>query len=58
MLQVQKAFDAYRGNKLNHIPLTFIRLSGEDPWIRFEGFMSAGDLVREYRSLLNAAELG
>lgn len=56
MLQVQKAFDAYRGNKLNHIPLTFIRLSGKDPWIRIEGFMSAGDLVREYRSLLIAAE--
>ena len=56
MLQVQQAFDAYRGDKLNHIPLTFIRLSGEDPWIRFEGFMSAGDLVREYRSLFNATE--
>jgi protein SCO1/2 len=53
MLKVQKAFDAYRGNKLNHIPLTFLRRSVDEPWIRFDGFMSAGDLVREYRSLLN-----
>jgi protein SCO1 len=56
MLEVQKAFDAYRGDKLNHIPLTFIRLSGEEPWIRMEGFMSASDLVREYQSLLDAPE--
>jgi protein SCO1/2 len=57
MLKVQKAFDAYRGNKLNHIPLTFLRRSVDEPWIRFEGFMSAGDLVREYQSLLNETEM-
>jgi protein SCO1/2 len=56
MLQVQKAFDVYRGDKLNHIPLTFIRRSDEEPWIRFDGFMSASDLVMEYQSLMKGTE--
>jgi protein SCO1 len=46
---VLKAFDAYRGNKMNHVPLTFLRVKAEGPWVRMEGFASAGDLVQEYR---------
>jgi len=47
---VLKAFEAYRGDKMSHIPLTFLRTSSEDSWVRLEGFASASDLMREYRT--------
>ena len=28
MIQVQKAFDAYEGNKMNHKPLTLLKRCG------------------------------
>lgn len=46
---VQKAFDAFRGDKMNHIPLTFLHVADDSPWIRLEGFPSADELVGEYR---------
>lgn len=52
IIAVQKAFDAYRGDKMNHIPLTFLRAPGADDWVRLEGFTSGADLVREYRELV------
>jgi protein SCO1/2 len=55
VITVQKAFDAYRGNKASHIPLTFIRAGAGDRWIRLQGFASAGELVQEYRSLASSS---
>jgi len=49
VIEVQKAFDAYRGNKMNHEPLTFIRTRPDAPWIRLDGLMSAAHLAAEYR---------
>lgn len=48
---VQKAFDAYRGSKMRHEPLTFLRAEPEEPWLRLDGLMSATQLVSEYRGL-------
>jgi protein SCO1/2 len=50
VIAVLKAFDAYRGDKMNHIPLTILRAKPDEPWVRLEGFASARELVREYRS--------
>lgn len=50
-IKVQRAFDAYRGGKMNHRPLTFMRASAENPWVRLEGLAGADDIVREYREL-------
>jgi protein SCO1/2 len=50
-IKVQRAFDVYRGNKMNHAPLTFLRARPGQPWVRLEGFASASDLVNEYRLL-------
>ena len=47
-----KAMDAYRGNKMNHVPVTLIRASAKADWIRMEGMTSAEDLVNEYRQLV------
>ena len=52
IITVQKAFDAYWGNKMRHIPLTYLRAAPGAPWVRLEGFMSAAELVVEYDRLL------
>ena len=55
---ILKAFDAYHGDKMNHIPLTFLRASAEDDRVRLEGFASAGDVIREYRALTSKVAPG
>ena len=55
IITVQTAFDAYRGDKMNHLPLTFVRGTAGNDWLRLEGFPSADDVVREYRRLATYA---
>lgn len=50
----QKAFDVYRGDKMNHVPVTLLRSAPGKPWLRMDGFASADDLLREYRKLAAA----
>jgi protein SCO1/2 len=51
IVAVQKSFDAYRGNKMRHEPLTFMRAAPGKPWLRLDGLLSAAQLVEEYRRL-------
>lgn len=46
---VQIAFGGYRGDKMNHEPLTLIRHAPDKPWVRIEGFANPDELAREYR---------
>jgi protein SCO1/2 len=48
---VQKAFGAYRGDKMNHVPLMFINPGNSKSWIQLEGFPTAEQVVKEYRDL-------
>lgn len=48
---ILKAFGVYRGDKMNHIPVTFLRASSDKPWVRLDGIISAETLIREYRSV-------
>ena len=48
---VQRAFDNYRGDKMNHEPLTYLRSAPGKPWVRIDGFASADELVLEYRKI-------
>lgn len=48
--RVLKAFDAYRGDKLAHAPLTFVRRHTGGRWLRLDGFTGAAGLVAEYRA--------
>jgi protein SCO1/2 len=50
-IAAQKAFDAYRGSKMNHTPLTLMRSSPEVAWVRIDGLASAEEIVKEYRAL-------
>jgi protein SCO1/2 len=47
IIALQKAFGAYRGNKMNHVPQTFIKTKTRE-WIRIDGFASAMDIISEY----------
>jgi protein SCO1 len=46
-VEVQKAFGAYRGDKMNHVPLALIRIAPGKPWIRLEGFVTPAGLIAE-----------
>jgi len=50
---IEKSFDAYRGEKMNHVPLTFLHKPGQADWVRIEGFTSAKDLLAEYYQLIS-----
>ncbi|WP_177418925.1 Calx-beta domain-containing protein [endosymbiont of Lamellibrachia barhami] len=53
IIAIEKAFDAYRGTKMSHEPLTFLRADGDSPWVRIEGIASADDIVKEYERLVS-----
>ena len=50
IVTVQKAFDVYRGDKMNHPPVSFMRVEPEALWVRFEGFASIEELMHEYHA--------
>jgi protein SCO1/2 len=52
--RVQRAFEAWRGDKMNHVPQTFIRPAPGKPWVRLDGFISPEGLLSEYRKLTGA----
>jgi protein SCO1/2 len=47
----QRAFDVYRGNKMNHAPAIFVRRGAKSDWIRFDGFATADQVVAELPDL-------
>lgn len=47
IIGAQRAFDAFRGNKTNHTPLTFVRAGARAQWVRLEGLASAEQLLQE-----------
>jgi protein SCO1/2 len=53
-IAIQKAMDAYRGDKMNHVPVTFLRGSDKSSWVRIDGFASADELLHEVHGLLGS----
>lgn len=53
IIEVLKEFDSYVSNKMDHFPLTILRGPGEQKWVRLYGLLSASDLMREYKLLVN-----
>ncbi len=47
---VQRTFNAYRGDKMAHVPLTLLREAPGKPWVRFDGFARSEDLLAERAS--------
>ncbi len=48
----QRAFYAYRGDKMDHTPATFLRAAPGRRWVRIDGFATADELARELRELV------
>lgn len=51
VIAAARAFGAWRGDKTNHTPATYLRAATGNTWVRVDGFASAAELVREYRGL-------
>ena len=50
ILQVLQAFDAYRGEKMNHTPVMFLRGRPGQSWVRLTGYPSVAELISEYHA--------
>lgn len=48
---VQRAFDAWRGDKMNHDAVIFLRAPASPVWVRLDGLVSPRRLLDEYRRL-------
>jgi protein SCO1/2 len=51
-VSLQKAFQAYFGDKMHHRPVSFLRAAPGQPWVRLEGFTTPDELLAEYRRLV------
>lgn len=45
---VQKAFDVYNIDKMNHTVVTFFRARPDSEWVRLDGFAMPDQLLQEY----------
>ena len=46
-IAVQRAFDAFEGDKMRHAPDTYVRKAGSRSWVRLRGFATADELLAE-----------
>lgn len=46
---LQKAFNVFRGDKMNHASVILIRLKPGAPWIRLEGFFNSETVLDELK---------
>ena len=51
-IAIQKAFNAYRGDKMNHTSVILMRAKPGKPWLRVEGFLSPDAVAHEYHAML------
>jgi protein SCO1/2 len=51
----QRAFNAWRGDKMSHTPLTLVRAAPGQPWLRIEGFVTPAELLKLYKQQLDRA---
>jgi protein SCO1/2 len=49
IIATARAFNAYRGDKMSHTPLTLLRKASGNQWVRFDGFATADELLREIK---------
>ena len=43
----EKAFDVYRGDKMNHVTVFFVRRAPGQPWSRFINFVKPDSIIKE-----------
>jgi protein SCO1/2 len=47
IVKLERAFDIYRGDKMNHLTVFFVRRAPGEPWIKFVGFVSPDSIINE-----------
>jgi protein SCO1/2 len=47
-IATQRAFNVYRGDKMNHTPVAFLRAAPGRPWLRIDGFATPAELLSAY----------
>jgi protein SCO1/2 len=52
-IAIQKAFNVFRGDKMNHASVVLMRTKPGQPWLRLEGFMSSDNITNELDLLKN-----
>lgn len=50
--QVMRAFNAYVADKMNHMPLYFMRSPKQGQWTRVNGLLGGKDMMHEYQTLI------
>jgi protein SCO1/2 len=48
-IATQRAFNVYRGDKMEHAPVTLVRVAPGKPWVRLDGFATPDDVLKELR---------
>lgn len=51
---IQQSFSAYQGDKMNHVPVTFLRSARGADWSRYDGFASPALLLQAVRPMVGA----
>ena len=51
-IAAQRAFNVFRGDKMNHTPVTFMRAAPGQPWLRIDGFATPTELLAAYRDVV------
>ena len=55
-IAAQRAFNVYRGDKMQHNPVTFIRAAPGKPWLRIEGFAKSDELLHNIMAMEKPGE--
>jgi len=53
-IATQRAFSVYRGDKMNHAPVTLLRAAHSKTWVRLDGLATPDDLYGEYQKFVAA----
>ena len=48
---IMRAFDAYVPNKMSHQPVTFIKGTAPNQWVKIDGLVSTADLISELEKI-------
>jgi protein SCO1 len=57
-IAAQRAFNTYRGDKMDHTPVTLFRSAPGKTWVRIDGFATAQQLLTELRDATSASNMG
>jgi protein SCO1 len=55
-LAAQRAFNVWRGDKMSHTSVTFLRAAPDAPWLRIDGFVTSDELLQRYQQLRRSSQ--